>query len=223
MTLQKTSIAICFLLVAGATLPAAAQNNNLRQSFRDTMPLSMAEASIVRPAPVEPRTLKLHDKISVRVEELARTESDGEVQQRKNMSYNAAILDWVRLNGLRKAESTQADGVDPTIQGNLTQLVRNEAELETTERLTFNIAAEIVDILPNGTLVVEARKEIRINNESWLTTLSGKCRQEDIGIDGVVFSSDIMDVRINKRELGRVRDGYKRGWLHRILDQITPF
>lgn len=216
----------CFLamiVVAGVATQATAQDNSLVNRRPRGANLTMAEANIFRAAPFEPPTLKLHDKVSVRVDELARTQADGEMQQRKNSTFNAAILDWFRFNGFRKAEPTQASGQDPRIQGELQQLFRGESELETVERLTFNIAAEVVDTRANGHLVLEASKNIQINEEVWLITLSGQCRQEDVGADNTVLSRDVLNLKITKKEMGHVRDGYKRGWMHRALDQINPF
>lgn len=219
---QDKFLILAFAMLGLAT-PAVAQNNSLIQPYTQQRTLTMADVNLIRPVPVGPRVIKLHDKISVRVEELARTMAESEVQQRKNVSINAILFDWVRLNGLRKAEPTQQDGIDPRIVGQIQQLARNQSDLETSERLTLNIAAEVADVRPNGQLVIEANKEIRINNELWLVTLTGRCRQEDVGLDNVVLSSDIMDLRIVKKEKGRVRDGYRRGWLHRFIDQVNPF
>lgn len=222
--IAQALIAYSFVLVVVVltTANVSGQNSSLHNPGRQGV-LSMKQASLYRQPLPELRTIKMYDKVSVRVEELARVQAEGNMEQRKNLSYNAIIQDWIRLNGLRKAEKTQGSGVDPQIQGTMQQIFRGESELETTERLTFNIAAQVVDLRPNGHLVIEASKEIQVNNEVWLVTLSGSCRQEDIGADNTLLSRDIIDLKIHKKEMGHVRDGYKRGWLHRALDQFHPF
>lgn len=220
----------CFVSMTSNTLVGQDNSVHIRSAYRNQYErrgagpaFTMEQANIIRSVPIQPPTIQLHDKISVRVDEIARTQAEGEMQQRKNINYNATILDWIRFNGFRKAEITQADGGDPRVQGNLQQLFRGESELETTERLTFNIAAEVVDTRVNGHLVIEASKQIEINEEMWLITLSGQCRQEDVGPDNVVLSRDVLNLKITKKEMGHVRDGYRRGWLQRALDQIHPF
>ncbi len=186
-------------------------------------PLLLSDGSWIRPIPVLPREIKLHDVVSIRVDELARMQSDGEVNRRKNALYDALLLDWLTLNGLRRAKpDDQRDG-DQRIRGQLNQLYRAENEMETNERLTFNIAARVADIRPNGNIVLEAHKEIRVNNEVWRASLTGICRQEDIGPDNVILSRNIIDLRIDKQELGHVRDSYKRGWITRFIDRFNPF
>ena len=89
--------------------------------------------------------------------------------------------------------------------------------------LAFNIACYVADIRPNGNLVLEAHRVIRINEESWEVSLSGVYRREDIGPDNVVLSRNIVELKIDKRERGIVRDGYKRGWFLRWFDEFHPF
>jgi flagellar L-ring protein precursor FlgH len=100
---------------------------------------------------------------------------------------------------------------------------RAESTIESRESMTFNIAATIVDIRPNGMLVLEARKAIRVNDNLWETSLSGVCRAQDIGPDNVVLSKDVIDLEIRKEDRGHLRDGYSRGWLQRFLDRYGLF
>ena len=53
--------------------------------------------------------------------------------------------------------------------------------MELRDALTFRIAAAVVDIRPNGNLVIEARREIRINEEVWMQSLTGVIDRKSIG------------------------------------------
>ena len=96
-------------------------------------------------------------------------------------------------------------------------------ELETAELLKFQIAAEVVDIRPNGNLVIEAHQQIINNEEAWDYSLSGICRRQDIQPGNVVLSNNIYDLKVNKRERGMVRDSYRRGWFLRWFDEFHWF
>ena len=89
--------------------------------------------------------------------------------------------------------------------------------------MTFRIAAAVVDIRPNGNLVIEARREIRINEEVWMQSLTGVVRRQSIGPDRTVRSDEVAELRIEKREKGFVNDAYTRGWLTRWYDKWKPF
>ena len=72
-------------------------------------------------------------------------------------------------------------------------------------------------------IVLEAHRVIRNNNEQWMHSLSGVCRREDIGPNNIVLSKDIANPQVKKEEMGQIRDAYKRGWLIRWWDQFGPF
>ena len=95
--------------------------------------------------------------------------------------------------------------------------------LDTTESMKFDIAAEVTAILPNGNMVLEAHRTVRNNEEVWMHSLSGICRREDIGPGNLVLSRDILHLHVEKQELGQVRDMYKRGWFWRWFDTLQPF
>ena len=170
-----------------------------------------------------PKELKLHDIVTVRVDVSSRVQSEGEFDRRKNASYDAAINDWIRLDGLRGIKPTGQAAGDPRIKGSLTQLFRAEGEMETSESLRFDIASEVVDIRPNGTIVLQAHRQVTVNDEVWEQSLTGICRIDDIGPDNVILSRNISDLRVEKRERGHVRDGYRRGWFLRWFDWAHPF
>jgi flagellar L-ring protein precursor FlgH len=170
-----------------------------------------------------PKEVRVQDIVTIRVDVSTRMISDAEWQRRKNGRYDALLNDWVVLKGLRAVKpAPQSDG-DQRIQGNLNIQDRSQGELETSESLKFEIAATVAAILPNGNLVLEAHRTIRNNHEYWLHSLSGVCRREDIGPGNLILSKDLANLQIEKRELGQVRDSYKRGWLTRIWDEHTPF
>jgi flagellar L-ring protein precursor FlgH len=170
-----------------------------------------------------PKEVRVHDIITIRVDLAVRMTSDAEWQRRKNAKYDAILNDWIRLVGLRAVKpAPQSDG-DQRIQGNLNIQDRSQGELETSESLKFEIAATVASVLPNGNVVLEAHRTVRNNHDYWLHSLSGVCRREDIGPGNVVLSKDLANLQIEKRELGQVRDSYKRGWLTRWWDEYGPF
>ena len=170
-----------------------------------------------------PHEIRDHDVVSIRVDEKSQTFSEGEVQRRKNALYDAVLKDWVHLDGLRAIKpDKQADG-DQHIQGTLNQLYRAEADLETRESVKFDIAAHVVDIRPNGNLVLEAHRVIRNNDEVWEYSLTGVCRRQDIGPDNVLLSQNIAELSVLKRERGHIRDSYRRGWVLKLMDLFQWF
>jgi flagellar L-ring protein FlgH len=218
------------LLVPTAT--SQAQNSSLFQSGGhpvEVLPpqanwMSLPQASWTYiPAPPPPKKIELHDIVVVRVDELARMTSDGEINRRKTSSYNAQLKDWLIWPSFFTIKpDPQADG-DQKINGQLQQQLRSTSELETRESLVLSVPCEITDIRPNGLLVLEGHKQIGINEEAWEVSLTGLCRREDIDPSNQVLSKNVLHMKLDKRERGQVRDGYKRGWFARGFDQFDPF
>lgn len=174
-----------------------------------------------QPAPPV-RVFRKHDVVTIRVDEITRMQAIGLSESRRLTLFNAALTDWIRLTDFRLRPDPQEDG-EPTVGTQSNNNFRAQSTLESRESLTFNIAATIVDILPNGSLVLEARKTIRVNDNLWETSLSGTCRVQDIAPDNVVLSKDLIDMEIRKEDQGHLRDGYKRGWFQRWFDRLQPF
>lgn len=170
-----------------------------------------------------PREVQVHDLIHIRVDERAQAFSDGEIDRKKSGQYSAILTDWIRLDGINSIKpAVQADG-DPRITGTLNQRLKSEAEMETSEGLKFTIAAEVQEILPNGTLKLEARKTITVNDEIWVYHLRGVCRTEDINPNNAVLSEHLADLTITKEDHGSVREAYRRGWLLNLWDKVHWF
>ncbi|QDS95577.1 Flagellar L-ring protein precursor [Roseimaritima multifibrata] len=182
--------------------------------------LSQASWTYVPPPPLQ--QYAKHDVVTIRVDEIAQMRAQGKASSRKNGIYDIVLEEWVRLTGGQLSPAPQPSG-DPEIGGTMQSQYRADSSIQSQESLSFNIAAEIVDILPNGNLVLEANKSIWVNDSVFETSLIGVCRARDIGPDNVLLSRDLLDAEIRKDERGRIREGYERGWFTRLLDRFQPF
>jgi len=213
-------------LVALCAGKAAAQNSSLYRQVRasgEDAPLTLEQTSPYYRHLPPPKELRVNDLVTIRVDIKSQTASEGEMERRRNLLYDAVLKDWIVLKGLDEIRpSGQAKG-DPRMQGQINGLFRAEGELETAENVKFNITATVADIRPNGTLVLEAHKTVQVNDMAWDYSLSGICRKEDIGPNNVILSEHIAELSVYKRERGQVRDSYKRGWLLSFWDRVRAF
>ena len=169
-----------------------------------------------------PTQVKLHDIIRIIVKEGSTLNSQGQVDRRKTGTYDFQLKNWVLLNHLNLEPAPMRNG-QPQANGTLDQEYQANTQLQTKDSLNFIISAEIVDIRPNGNLVVEAHRHIQINEDIWDQSLSGVFRVQDVQPNNSILSENIAELSIDKREVGHVRDGYKRGWLTRFYDRVSIF
>jgi flagellar L-ring protein precursor FlgH len=90
--------------------------------------------------------------------------------------------------------------------------------------LTTTITARVVDVLPNGFLVVEGNKTVLVNSENQVVSLRGVVRPVDLSYANTVLSGDIgqMELKINGK--GVVNDAVRRpNFLYRLLLGVLPF
>jgi flagellar L-ring protein FlgH len=196
--------------------------NGLMEQARDDRAVGLAAASWTYTPPLPRKVFRLQDIVTIRVDELARMRAEGRAEARRNLFYDALLKDWISLADWRLRPDQQAAG-DPRINGQSNQQFRADASVESRESLAFSIAARVVDIQPNGNLVLEANKTVRFNDNLFETSLTGICRAQDIAPDNVILSRDLLDLEIKKNETGHLRDSYKRGWLTRWIGELNPF
>ncbi len=89
--------------------------------------------------------------------------------------------------------------------------------------LTADITAVVTSVFPNGNMAIEGKREVLINNEKELISLSGIIRPEDIGSRNTILSTYISEAKIEYSGSGVLNDKQGPGWLIRILDWIWPF
>jgi flagellar L-ring protein precursor FlgH len=85
------------------------------------------------------------------------------------------------------------------------------------------MSAHVTELMPNGDLRVEGRREVTVNSERQTLKISGVVRRVDVDTRNTVLSSAIADARIEYTGLGTVDDVQRPGWLTRILDWVYPF
>jgi len=88
--------------------------------------------------------------------------------------------------------------------------------------LEGKLAASVINVLPNGNLVVAGEKSISFNGNVATLRFSGVVDPADIKTGRIVSSSDVLDAKLEQVGTGLVADSNKRTWLQRFLtDKLT--
>lgn len=112
---------------------------------------------------------------------------------------------------------------EPVVSGSGNSEFTGKGDTNREGKLVATITAKVVEVLPNGNLALEARKEMTINNEKQILVFAGMARPDDIDTDNTIISSKIADARIYYVGDGVIQDKQSPGWLVRILDNVWPF
>jgi len=99
-----------------------------------------------------------------------------------------------------------------------------EAEAEQSNSLQGNISLTVVDVFPNGNLVVRGEKWISLNNGNEFIRVSGILRPEDISATNAVSSSKLANARISYGGTGAFASSQEQGWITRLFNSVFwPF
>lgn len=146
----------------------------------------------------------------------AQTSANTATNKESNLSIGTpSILGApVTLGGKDILSATAKGARDFTGKGNSAQ----------SNRLQGNVTVTVVQRLPNGNLVVQGQKNLRLNQGDELVQVQGIVRPGDISADNTVPSSRVAEARIVYGGRGPVAQSNAMGWLSRFFNSgLTPF
>ncbi len=111
----------------------------------------------------------------------------------------------------------------PEVEGTAKSDFKGKGDTSRAGTLSATITAKVVEVMPNGNLVLEARKELTINSEKQILVLTGMARPDDISSDNVIMSSAIADAQVYYVGDGVIQEKQSPGWMARTLDYVWPF
>lgn len=171
--------------------------------------------------PQQARQIRVHDIISIIVDEKSEVTLRSGFDRQRTANLKAELKEFMRI-GKNGNLATAAEN-QPTIDTNLTSRMNSSGRVTNQEGIRYRIAATVVDVLPNGTIVLEARKSIRTDAEVWQFSLTGLLRSQDVRRDNTASSENIANLDIVKKRNGKVFDSTKRPWGIRLYDLLSPF
>jgi flagellar L-ring protein FlgH len=181
------------------------------------------QSSLTYIPPTQSRTIKLHDLVTVRVDEASTSMMLGNATSRKTTSLDAVLTNWIKLVDIDTIKPAKQKDGDPRVTGSSNEVYRGDSLVRTSDSLTFNIATQVVDIKPNGLITLQGSKKITQNDNQVQVALIGSCRALDIDPNNTLLSRNLLDIEIKRIDDGHVRDGYSRGWLTKLYAKFKPF
>lgn len=134
-------------------------------------------------------------------------------QEQNNVGPNSVPLaNWLKVGLL-----------DTLLSGgstNVNSQMNTQGQTTAQNRFSARMAAVVKQVLPNGTLLIEGTRQVKINKEAQLLTLSGVIRQDDVRGDNTVLSENIANAEIKSEGVGLIYDRQRKGLLTRLLDWL---
>ena len=98
-----------------------------------------------------------------------------------------------------------------------------KGETKRNESIVTNVAATIIQKMPNGNLVILGSQEILVDNEMRQLHIKGVIRPEDIASDNTITHDKIADARITYGGKGELADIQQPRYGEQVMDIVSPF
>ena len=113
--------------------------------------------------------------------------------------------------------------VDPAVQVTRGTAADGDGSISRQEVITLQLAAQVVDKLPNGHLVVMGTQRIRVNNETRDLQLKGIVRPDDISRNNTITHEKVAAADIIYTGQGQIAQSVAPRKGSRLLDILIPF
>lgn len=143
----------------------------------------------------------LHDTVIVQASVQTTAAQSGNVGSQRDFSTTSAI------SGLLGALSTK--GTNPLLTANSSTSLKGQGTTSSNTTFTTAMTGEVIAVLPNGNLVVEAHRQIDMNNQHEEVIVRGVARPGDISPANVVPSAALSSLEIEMKGKGIISDSVR--------------
>jgi flagellar L-ring protein precursor FlgH len=167
------------------------------------------------------RAHQIGDILTVTVKITDRAQFENETQRSRSNKEDSGVSDFAGSKLLTGKAALVMPG--KILTADSTALSEGKGSIDRKEELLTNVAAVVMQVLPNGNLVVEGRQEVRVNYEIRELIVAGIVRPEDIQSDNTIDSSKIAEARIAYGGRGQITDVQQPRYGQQVLDVLLPF
>ncbi len=164
------------------------------------------------------RAHRVGDIITVEIVENSKARKKNDTKAQRSNTFQAGIKELLGMQGQFPGQSTS-----PMVKADFTSKHDAKAELTKEDTMTASITCMVVEVLPNGNLVIRGSREVQVNGETEYIVLQGIVRPSDVSADNTVYSTQVAEAKIYYTGRGVLTDKQTPGWLARLLDHIWPF
>jgi flagellar L-ring protein precursor FlgH len=169
------------------------------------------------------RARRLNDILMINVIEKTKADTKEETTGNKQSSYNSLLSNFFNINNKTLGMSPGTSASNPQFGATNNDKFTGKGETKNEGTITATLSAKVVEVLPNGNMVIDSRKEITVNYETQYIVMQGIVRPDDIDQSNTVVSPKVADVRLFLVGDGFLQELQSPGWLGRIWGSMRPF
>lgn len=196
-----------------------------------SMPLSQPSApSAVRAVSLmaviapEPKMYRKQDKIDLIINQSSLSTSKQRLDANKKSDFTAALSQFPSLAKLfGDLEIRGGIGTPVRLGINSDDKFKGDGTYERSDKMTARISGLVMDVKPNGLLLIEASETIQQDEERKTMVISGLCDPKDISNGNTVQSSQLANLTIRVEHAGQIKDTATKGVITRAVEFLFNF
>jgi flagellar L-ring protein precursor FlgH len=169
------------------------------------------------------RARKIGDILTITVVEESKGSKEASTKANKDKSLEGSF----KFGGVSAGNSGTSSPVGAfsfgPYQGQFKNDFTGKGATARTDSMSAYMTATVVDVLPNGNLLIRGSRWTKVNDEMQQTILEGIVRPIDISRNNTILSQNIAEAKIFLVGKGPVSKHQKPGWLSQFIDAVNPF
>jgi flagellar L-ring protein FlgH len=161
------------------------------------------------------------DILTVKVNINDTAQFQDQTQLTRSSTEDTGISNFIGANTIGNAAKAVLPGSILTANGN--SQMNGSGTINRQDQLVTNVAAVVMQVLPNGNMVIEGKQEIRLNNEIRELIVAGVVRPEDIESDNTVELPKVAEARLAYGGRGTLTNIQQARWGQQVMDIALPF
>jgi len=125
--------------------------------------------------------------------------------------------------GIGNYVPSEIDMLNPNLELESESGFRGSGTTKRNEKLTLRVAATVVNVLPNGHLVIQGDQEVRVNFELRELQVTGIVRPEDISRYNEIEYDRIAGARISYGGRGQLTSAQQPRYGQQAIDKVMPY
>lgn len=146
-----------------------------------------------------------------------------ETQRSRTNTENANLTNLFGFEG--KLSKVLPSGVDPAslVDAGSSSSNVGKGTINRQEQIDLRVAAEVIQVLPNGNLVIDGRQQVGVNYDMRELDIRGVIRPQDVAADNTVSYDQIAEARIEYGGKGNINDIQQSRYGEQLYDILMPF
>ncbi len=155
---------------------------------------------------------------------VVRETTDIDHRDKRQMNKNTATGGIFKFKGSAvDTVTSRAASADLDSSTSSQRTFDSKAEFSSAQQFTDRMTVVVIDVLPNGNLLIEGKRRRNVSGEDRAMCVSGLVRPDDIGPGNMVQSERVANFQITYDGRGQESAYTNNGWLGRIMNHYWPF